>query len=100
MSLEITARDDSFILRLRVAPKAARTRISGVYGGALKLSVTEVPERGRATAAVLALLAEQLGLPKRCVRVVSGETSQDKIVAISGFSGDAAALERALLKAN
>ena len=99
MALEIKTRNDAFILRLRVAPKAARTRISGAHGGALKLSVTEVPERGRATAAVVALLSKHLGLPKRCISIVAGETSQDKVVAISGFAGDAAGLERALLKA-
>ncbi|CAG1770206.1 hypothetical protein BAC2_00891 [uncultured bacterium] len=84
-------------MRLRVAPKAARARIMGEHAGALKLAVTEAPERGKANAAVVELLARELGVPKKHISIVHGETSQDKVVEIAGFAGDAAALELALL---
>ncbi|MCC6150764.1 MAG: DUF167 domain-containing protein [Planctomycetes bacterium] len=73
-------------LRLRVAPKAARARIMGEHGGALKLAVTEAPERGKANAAVIELLARELRVSKREIAIVSGETAQDKVVEISGVS--------------
>jgi uncharacterized protein (TIGR00251 family) len=81
-------------LRLRVAPKAARSRIMGVHGGALKVAVTEAPERGRANAAVIELLARALGVPKKNIAIVSGETAQDKVIEIAG--GSASALWQAL----
>lgn len=73
-------------MRLRVAPKAARARIMGEHGGALKLAVTEAPERGKANAAVIELLARELRVSKREIAIVSGETAQDKVVEISGVS--------------
>lgn len=72
-------------LRLRVTPKAADERLVGWHGEAFKLRVTAAPERGKANAAVIALLAGRLGLPRGAVRVVQGETAQDKTVEIDGF---------------
>ena len=69
----------------KVSAKASRNAITGFLGEALKVSVTAAPERGRANAAVEALLAEQLGLPRAAVRVVAGETSRTKKVEIAGL---------------
>jgi len=44
----------------------------------LKLRVAAVPDKGAANAAVLALLAKRLGLPKRAVTLVSGATARRK----------------------
>ena len=84
MSLEITARDGRLLLRLRVTPKAKRDRIGGEHGGALKLQVKDPPEKGRANEGVVRQLAKTLGVPARQIELVSGHTSQDKRVAISG----------------
>lgn len=69
-------------LKLRVKPGARADAIVGVHGGALKVSVAAAPERGKANGAVVALLAETLGVARSAVRIVSGETSQDKVVEI------------------
>lgn len=61
----------------------------GEHGGALKLAVTEAPERGKANAAVIELLAQKLHVPKKNIAIVSGETSQDKIVEIAGVDEQA-----------
>ncbi|KAA0216180.1 DUF167 domain-containing protein [bacterium] len=95
--LEIKPTRDGLSLRLRVLPKGSHDRVSGPYGGALKVSVRAAPERGKATEAVVKLLAEVLGVPRKDVEVVSGLTSQDKVVVIRGRHGSAADLERVLL---
>jgi uncharacterized protein (TIGR00251 family) len=69
-------------LRLRVRPGAASSRITGPHGGALKVSVSAAPERGKANREVAALLAGALGLPRSAVRIVSGGGSRDKTVHI------------------
>ena len=69
-------------LDLKVVPKASRDRISGWVGERLKIQVTAPPERGKANAAVIALLCDLLGLPVSAVRIVSGETSPRKSVEI------------------
>jgi uncharacterized protein len=84
-------------LRLRVSAGAGRTGIVGRHGDAWKLRVTSAPERGRANAAVLRLLADALGVPEHSLALVSGHTSRDKIVELHGLHVDEA--ERRLAEA-
>lgn len=67
-------------LRLRVKAGARTAGMLGIHAGALKLSVTAAPERGRANRAVLELLADALGLPVSSLTLVSGRISQDKTI--------------------
>ena len=61
----------------------------------LRVRVNAVPDKGKANAAVAALLAKALGVPKSAVSVVSGETARMKTLAVVG---DGAALVEALAK--
>jgi hypothetical protein len=49
-----------------------------------------VPDKGKANAAMIALLGKALGVPKSAIAVTSGETARLKAVAIAG-DGDALA---------
>jgi len=69
-------------LKLRVKPGAKKNEILGAHGGALKLAVIAAPEKGKATKAVLELLAGRLGLAVTNLRLVSGPNSRDKAVQI------------------
>ena len=75
-------------LRVRVAPGARRSAVVGRHGDAWKLRVHGAPERGRANAEVVDLLAGVLGLPTRDVRIVSGHTARDKIVEVDRLALD------------
>ena len=77
-----------FLLHLRVTPNAGRDAIDGVEirddgTCVLRLRVSAVPDKGRANAAVIALLAKTLRLPKSALTLASGETSRLKSVAVS-----------------
>jgi uncharacterized protein (TIGR00251 family) len=76
--LELTAVAGGTRLRLRVAPGARRDAIVGPHGGALKLSVTAPPERGKANRAVVELLAAALGVAAASVQLTAGTGSPDK----------------------
>ena len=52
------------------------------------MRVAAPPERGRANDAVLTLLAETLAVPRASVMLVSGGSSRDKIVELSGIAPD------------
>lgn len=67
---------------VRVTPKAARNEIRR-DGAGLRISVTAVPEGGKATAAVVKLLAKAIGVPKSRIGLVRGETSRDKVFRIA-----------------
>lgn len=73
-------------LAVKVVPGASREGVAGWLGASLKVRVAAPPERGRANAAVMALLAEALDVPKESVRIVSGHGSARKLVEIDGLS--------------
>ena len=73
-------------LQIKVVPGAAQTGIAGWLGDRLKLRVNAAPEKGKANAAVEALIAEALGLHKAAVRIVAGQTSPRKTLEISGMA--------------
>lgn len=77
-------------LALRVSPGARRTAVVGRYGGAWKIAVTAAPERGRANADVVRLLARTLGVPQARVILVKGSGTRDKVVEIEGISTEEA----------
>ena len=73
--------------RVRVTPKASRNAITeeSVDGERLfKVSVTTVPEGGKATADVIKLLAKHLGVAKSRLVLVSGSKSRDKVFELQG----------------
>ena len=66
----------------------------GRHGEGWKVRVTAAPEDGKANEAVLRLLAERVGVPRVNLKLVSGPSSRDKIVELTGV--DAAEAERRL----
>jgi hypothetical protein len=74
---------------VRVQPRASREALLGVHDGALKIALTAPPVDGEANAALVAFLASSLGVAKRQVRIVRGETSKTKLVEIEGVTVDA-----------
>ncbi len=86
MSVRIEAHADGAVIRVRAAPGASRERLVGVHGDALKIAVSAPPEKGKANARLLLVLAGALGVPARTLRLVAGETSRDKMVLVSGFT--------------
>jgi uncharacterized protein (TIGR00251 family) len=78
-------------LRLRVSAGASRSRLAGVHGGALKLSVSASPEKGKANREVFRLLAEAFGVAPGGIEIVAGEASRDKVVRLPLEAGEAAA---------
>lgn len=65
---------------LHVQPGAAKSELAGRHGDALKLRVRARPVEGAANAAVLAFLADWLGLAKRDLRLLRGDKSREKTV--------------------
>ncbi len=63
---------------VRVTPKAAANRLVEADDGQIRAYVTTAPEAGKATAAVIALLAGAIGIPKSRLQLVRGATSRQK----------------------
>ncbi len=84
--LAVRAHDGGVRVSVRVQPRASREAIRGIRNGALEVSLTAPPVDGKANAALLALLADRLGVPRRAVSLVRGDTGRDKLVAVEGIS--------------
>lgn len=74
-------------MRVRVTPRARRNALA-LEGETLRAWLMAPPVDGAANAALLALLSERLGVPKRAVSLVRGETTREKVVAIAGMSAE------------
>jgi len=72
-------------LRIKVVPRSSRDEVVGWLGDALKIKVTAPPKKGRANEAVVALLADRLGLSAAALAVVGGHSSPTKVIAITGI---------------
>lgn len=64
---------------VRVTPKASRNRIAEEPDGLIRVYVTTVPEDGKATAAVIKLLAKAIGVAKSDLVLVRGATDRVKV---------------------
>jgi uncharacterized protein (TIGR00251 family) len=78
------------IIDLRVIPRSPRTRVDGMRGGALLIRLAAPPVEGAANDALIGFLSDTLDFPRRSIRIVSGEKSRDKRVAIEGIDREAA----------
>ena len=76
-------------MQVHVQPRASRTELAGLHGAALKVRVNAPPVDGAANDAVIALLAQTFGVPRRSVRVVAGLTSRAKTVELEGVTVEA-----------
>ena len=82
---EISERDGAITFAVRVAPRASRNAIEGLYAGALKVRLTAPPLDGRANDALRRLLADRLNVPMSAVRIVSGEKAERSALQYRAF---------------
>ena len=86
------AADGSLVICVHAQPGAKRTEVAGLHGDALKIRVAAPALEDRANEALIAFIAEKLGIPKRDVTLVSGAKSREKRFAVRGPVADAASL--------
>ena len=83
-ALRVEQRGRVIRVAVHVQPRASSSEIVGVHGTALKVRLQAAPVDGAANEALVNLLAERLGVPRRSVHVVAGATSRAKTVEIDG----------------
>ncbi len=76
------------LMGVKVVPGASRTKVVGVLDGRLKVTVAAPAEKGKANAALTALLARRLGLSRRDVSIETGHGSPLKTVRLANIDAD------------
>lgn len=78
-------------IRVKLSPGAAKNAVLGwdedlLGEKTLKVSVTAIPEKGKANKALITLLSKHYRIAKSSFTIVRGETSRDKIIEIQGIT--------------
>jgi len=72
-------------LTVKVVPSSSQDLIVGWLGESLKIKVKAPPEKGKANAAVIALLASKLSIEADLIEVACGHSSSSKVLSIHGL---------------
>ncbi len=70
-------------ITVKVKLKAAREGVRKADEITYEVATRQAPEKGKANAAVVQLLAEYFGVPKSHVWIVAGHASRSKIVEVA-----------------
>lgn len=81
--------EGTLVLTVHVQPGASRSGVVGVHGDALKIRLRAPPVDGKANEALLDHLGAALGLTRRDLELVSGQTARRKRVRIAGSTIEA-----------
>jgi uncharacterized protein (TIGR00251 family) len=85
---KIDLKDGAAVFCVRVQPRASREAIEGEWQTALKVRLTAPPVDDKANLALRRLLSARLNVPVSAVRILSGERSRTKRVAVDGVSAE------------
>jgi uncharacterized protein YggU (UPF0235/DUF167 family) len=88
--LRLSATAAGVRIDLRVIPRSPRDAVDGVRDGRLVVRVTAPPVDDAANEAVVVLLAQTLGVPRRMISIAAGATARNKTVVVSGLDAAAA----------
>jgi uncharacterized protein len=95
--IKLATKDGRVTFAVRVQPRASKSGVAGELDGVLKIRLAAPPVEGRANEELIRVLAELFEAPRQRIAILSGQTSKNKVVIISGISVDEA--ERVLAEA-
>ncbi len=72
-------------LALKVIPQAGKQELLQSAKGVVTCRLKSPPEDGKANAELVKFLAKKLAIPQADVRIIQGQTSRNKVIAISSL---------------
>ena len=84
--MKLVEKDDSVRFEVHAKPRAKKSRIVGERGDAVEIALAAPPVDGAANEELVRFAAKVLGIPKRRVELVRGETSREKLLEVTGLS--------------
>jgi uncharacterized protein len=76
------------IVHFHLVPNAKINQVVGAHGAAIKIKLRAPSVDGKANAALLNFLAEQLEISKHAIVLERGQKSREKLIRIEGLSED------------
>jgi uncharacterized protein len=68
---------------VKVTPRSGKNEVEKISDAEYKVRVTAAPEKGKANAAVLKILAEFFHIPKSRFDIIGGKSTRIKIIDIN-----------------
>ena len=78
----MTVSKDGVSFPVRVTPRARQNSVDGVHEGVLRVHLTAPPDQGRANSALIALLAELVGVRRSQIEILANLANRNKVVRI------------------
>ena len=79
---------EGWLISVHAQPGAKKSAVAGLHGEALKVRVAAPPVEGKANEALAAFVAKALGVPRRAVRIVKGESAREKLLLVADAAVD------------
>ena len=85
MPVELRDTREGVTLRVRVQPRASKDALAGERDGALVVRLKAPPVDGAANEALARFLGRALDVSPSAVRIVTGASGRNKLVAVTGI---------------
>ncbi len=72
-------------LKIKVEPRSSGKGIAGSIGDIVKIKLHAPPVGGAANEELIEVLSEELGIKKRAIKIISGQSSRNKVIEIEGI---------------
>jgi uncharacterized protein (TIGR00251 family) len=86
------------IFSVKIVPGSNRTSVCGFLDGMVKIKISAPPEKGKANRSLVKFLAKKVGVKRKDVHIISGQTNPVKSLEISGISAETLASKLGLDK--
>ena len=73
-------------LEVYIQPRASKSEVAGMHDGVIKIRIAAPAVDNAANLALAEFVADQLGIAKRSVRIVSGGACRRKVLEIDGVT--------------
>ena len=71
------------LIKIKVIPKAKLNKIEKISDTEYRLWVTASPDKGKANQAVIETLADELGVAKSKIEIITGLTNREKLIKVN-----------------
>jgi uncharacterized protein len=72
-------------LKIKVEPRSSGKGIAGSIGDIIKIKLHAPPVGGAANEELIEVLSEEFGIKKRAIKIISGQSSKNKVIEIEGI---------------
>ncbi len=76
------------VFTAKIVPGSSKTSLCGALDGMMKIKISAAPEKGKANQCLVEFLAKQLGVKKKAVHVIAGQTNPVKNIEVMGLSAE------------